>query len=87
MFYYLFDYLQQCCDFPGAGLFEYISFRAAMAVITSLIITLLFGKRWIRFLNRKQVGETIRNLGLEGQMEVIDLVELVDRHLSRDPGL
>lgn len=69
MFYYLFDYLQQCCDFPGAGLFEYISFRAAMAVITSLIITLIFGKRWIRFLNRKQVGETIRNLGLEGQME------------------
>ena len=69
MFYYLFDYLQSCCDFPGAGLFEYISFRAAMAVITSLIITLLFGKRWIRYLNRKQVGETIRNLGLEGQME------------------
>ena len=69
MFYYLFDYLQQCCDFPGAGLFEYISFRAAMAVITSLVITLLFGKRWIHFLNRKQVGETIRNLGLEGQME------------------
>jgi phospho-N-acetylmuramoyl-pentapeptide-transferase len=69
MFYYLFNYLQQCCDFPGAGLFEYISFRAAMAVITSLIITLLFGKRWIRYLNRKQVGETIRNLGLEGQME------------------
>ena len=69
MFYYLFDYLQSCCDFPGAGLFEYISFRAAMAVITSLIITLLFGKRWIRYLNKKQVGETIRNLGLEGQME------------------
>ncbi|MEN8224952.1 MAG: phospho-N-acetylmuramoyl-pentapeptide-transferase [Bacteroidota bacterium] len=69
MFYYLFSYLQHCCDFPGAGLFEYISFRAAMAVITSLIITLLFGKRWIRYLNRKQVGETIRDLGLEGQME------------------
>ena len=69
MFYYLFNYLQHCCDFPGAGLFEYISFRAAMAVITSLIITLIFGKRWIHFLNKKQVGETIRNLGLEGQME------------------
>ncbi|HSG68439.1 MAG TPA: phospho-N-acetylmuramoyl-pentapeptide-transferase [Bacteroidales bacterium] len=69
MFYYLFNYLQQCCDFPGAGLFEYISFRAAMAVITSLIISLLFGKRWINYLNRRQVGETIRNLGLEGQME------------------
>lgn len=69
MFYYLFEYLQTCCDFPGAGLFEYISFRAAFAVITSLIITLIFGKRWIHFLNKKQVGETIRNLGLEGQME------------------
>src|SRR5210317_1699387 len=69
MLYYLFEYLQQCCDFPGAGLFQYISFRAAMAVITSLVITLLFGKRWIKYLNRKQVGETIRNLGLEGQME------------------
>ncbi|MCD4724798.1 MAG: phospho-N-acetylmuramoyl-pentapeptide-transferase [Bacteroidales bacterium] len=69
MLYHLFDYLQECCDFPGAGVFQYISFRAAMAVITSLIITLLFGKRWIRYLNRKQVGETIRNLGLEGQLE------------------
>lgn len=69
MFYYLFEYLQECCDFPGAGLFQYISFRAAFAVITSLIITLLFGKRWIKYLNRRQVGETIRNLGLEGQME------------------
>ncbi len=69
MLYHLFDYLQECCDFPGAGVFQYISFRAAMAVFTSLIITLLFGKRWIRYLNRKQVGETIRNLGLEGQLE------------------
>ncbi len=69
MLYYLFEYLQRCCDFPGAGLFQYISFRAAMAVITSLVITLLFGKRWIKYLNRRQVGETIRNLGLEGQME------------------
>ncbi len=68
MFYYLFDYLEQCCDFPGAGLFQYISFRAAGAVITSLVISLLFGKRWIRYLNRRQVGETIRDLGLEGQM-------------------
>ncbi len=69
MLYYLFDYLQECCNFPGAGVFQYISFRAAAAVITSLIISLLFGKRWIRFLNRKQVGETIRDLGLEGQLE------------------
>ncbi len=69
MFYYLFDYLQRCCDFPGAGVFQYISFRAAAAVIASLIISMLFGKRWIHFLNRKQVGETIRDLGLEGQVE------------------
>ncbi len=69
MFYYLFDYLQRCCDFPGAGVFQYISFRAAAAVIVSLIISMLFGKRWIHFLNRKQVGETIRDLGLEGQVE------------------
>jgi len=69
MFYYLFDYLQRCCDFPGAGVFQYISFRAAAAIITSLVISLIFGKRWISFLNRKQVGETIRDLGLEGQLE------------------
>jgi phospho-N-acetylmuramoyl-pentapeptide-transferase len=69
MLYYLFTYLQDCCDFPGAGLFAYLSFRAALAVITSLVITLLFGKRWIRYLNKRQVGETIRNLGLEGQLE------------------
>ncbi len=69
MFYHLFDYLQRCCDFPGAGVFQYISFRAAMAIISSLIISMLFGKRWIRFLNRRQVGETIRDLGLEGQLE------------------
>ncbi len=68
MFYYLFDYLDRYYDFPGAGVFQYISFRAAMAVIVSLIISLLFGKRWIKFLNRKQVGETIRDLGLEGQL-------------------
>lgn len=69
MFYYLFKYLDTVFNFPGAGVFEYLSFRAAMALITSLIISLLFGKRWISFLNRKQVGETIRDLGLEGQLE------------------
>ncbi len=69
MLYYLFDYLQKCCDFPGAGVFQYISFRAAAAVITSLIISMFFGKTWIKFLNRKQVGETIRDLGLEGQLD------------------
>ncbi|MBG0782296.1 MAG: phospho-N-acetylmuramoyl-pentapeptide-transferase [Bacteroidales bacterium] len=69
MLYYLFEYLDQAFNFPGAGVFQYISFRAAAAVITSLIISLLFGNRWINYLNRKQVGEIVRDLGLEGQIE------------------
>ncbi|HPE57162.1 MAG TPA: phospho-N-acetylmuramoyl-pentapeptide-transferase [Bacteroidales bacterium] len=69
MFYYLFTYLDQAFDVPGAGVFQYITFRAAAAVITSLIISLLLGKRLINVLVRKQVGETIRELGLEGQSE------------------
>jgi phospho-N-acetylmuramoyl-pentapeptide-transferase len=69
MFYYLFDFLDKQFDFPGAGVFHYISFRAAMALIGSLLISLVFGKRIIAVLHRKQVGETIRELGLHGQME------------------
>jgi phospho-N-acetylmuramoyl-pentapeptide-transferase len=69
MFYYLFDFLDKQFDFPGAGVFQYISFRAAMALIGSLLISLVFGKRIIGMLHRKQVGETIRELGLQGQME------------------
>ncbi len=69
MLYYLFDYLDNAFDFPGAGVFQYISFRAAMAVITSLTISLLFGKSLINYLNKKQVGETVRDLGLDGQKE------------------
>jgi phospho-N-acetylmuramoyl-pentapeptide-transferase len=69
MFYYLFKYLNQAFDFPGAGIFEFISFRAGAAVITSLVISLLFGKQLINFLKKKQVGESIRDLGLDGQME------------------
>ena len=69
MLYYLFNYLDKVFDFPGAGVFNYISFRAAMALITSLIISLLFGKRIIEFIRRKQIGETIRELGLEGQTQ------------------
>jgi phospho-N-acetylmuramoyl-pentapeptide-transferase len=69
MFYYLADYLQNCCDVPGAGVFRFISFRTAAAVIVSLLISMVFGKTWIKYLNKRQVGETIRNLGLEGQME------------------
>ena len=69
MLYYLFNYLDKTFDLLGAGVFQYISFRAAMALITSLIISLLFGKRLIEFLRRKQIGETIRELGLEGQSQ------------------
>ncbi len=69
MLYYLFTYLDKTFDIPGAQVFQYISFRAAAAILTSLFISLVFGKRWINYLNRKQVGETIRDLGLEGQVE------------------
>ena len=69
MLYYIADYLQKCCDVPGAGVFQYISFRTAAAVIVSLLISLVFGKTWIKYLNKRQVGETIRDLGLEGQQE------------------
>lgn len=69
MFYYLFHYLDQYFNFPGAGVFQYISFRAALALLSSLIITMLFGKRIINFIRKKQIGETIRELGLEGQNE------------------
>jgi phospho-N-acetylmuramoyl-pentapeptide-transferase len=68
MLYYLFAYLEKL-DFPGAGVFEYISFRSAMAVITSLIISLLFGKKIINILKKKQIGESVRNLGLKGQIQ------------------
>jgi len=68
MFYYLFEYLESL-DVPGAGMFQYISFRSAMALIGSLIISLLFGKRIILYLQKKQIGEVVRDLGLEGQYE------------------
>ncbi|HKR03300.1 MAG TPA: phospho-N-acetylmuramoyl-pentapeptide-transferase [Bacteroidia bacterium] len=67
MLYYLFEYLDKQFDFPGAGVFRYISFRAAIALIFSLGFSLFLGKRIIRILLHKQVGETIRDLGLEGQ--------------------
>ena len=69
MLYYLFDWLDRAFDFPGAGVFQYISFRASMAAITSLLIMLFSGKPFIRFIRRKSIGETVRNLGLEGQKE------------------
>jgi len=67
MLYYLFQYLNEI-DFPGAGLFGYVSFRAALATLISLIIAWMFGGRIIRLLRKQQVGETIRDLGLDGQM-------------------
>ena len=68
MLYYLFSYLQEL-DVPGAGVFEYITFRAAMATITSLIVSIFFGKKIIRLLQKRQIGEEIRDLGLEDQMK------------------
>ncbi len=68
MLYYLFNYLDTL-NFPGAGLFDYISFRAAMALITSLIVSIFFGKKIINLLRKQQIGETVRDLGLQGQME------------------
>ncbi len=67
MLYYLFDYLQEAYDFPGAGVFQYISFRSAMAVITSLLVSMVFGGRIITLIRKKQIGEQVRALGLEGE--------------------
>ena len=67
MLYYIFEYLQNTYNFPGAGLFQYISFRAAMAIITSLIVSLVFGGRIISLIKNKQIGEEIRELGLDGE--------------------
>ena len=69
MLYYLFDWLDRTFDIPGAGVFQYISFRASMAAILSLLIMLFCGKPFIRFIRRKSIGESVRNLGLEGQKE------------------
>lgn len=69
MLYHLFEYLREHYDFPGLRLFQYITFRTSMAVILSLFITTVYGRRIIDYLHAKQVGETVRNLGLEGQMQ------------------
>jgi phospho-N-acetylmuramoyl-pentapeptide-transferase len=69
MLYYLFDYLDKQYNLIGAGVFQYISFRAGMAAFLSLLITIFFGKGLIGFLRKKQVGEEIRDLGLEGQLQ------------------
>ncbi|MDF1696343.1 MAG: phospho-N-acetylmuramoyl-pentapeptide-transferase [Saprospiraceae bacterium] len=69
MLYHLFEYLEKNYNLPGAGLFQYISFRSGLAIIISLIISILFGNRIIRSLKKLQVGETVRELGLAGQKE------------------
>ncbi|MBL3656563.1 phospho-N-acetylmuramoyl-pentapeptide-transferase [Fulvivirga sediminis] len=69
MLYYIFDYLEKHFDLIGASVFQYISFRAGMSALISLLITITFGKKLINYLRWKQVGETVRDLGLEGQME------------------
>lgn len=69
MLYYLFEYLDKQFNFPGAGVFQYITFRAFAATVTSLLIGAIFGRRIINLLRRQQIGETIRDLGLAGQME------------------
>ena len=69
MLYYLFTYLHKAYNIPGSGLFNFISFRAAAAILTSLFISMIIGRRLIEFLRKKQVGETIRDLGLKGQSE------------------
>jgi len=67
MLYYFFDYLNETFNLPGSGVFKYITFRSGMAVILSLLISTVFGRRIIDFLRNQQVGETVRDLGLEGQ--------------------
>ncbi len=69
MFYSIFKYLDHATDLPGMGMFQYISFRSAAAIILSLLIAIVFGKRIINMLRRKQIGEDIRDLGLEGQLQ------------------
>jgi hypothetical protein len=67
MLYDLFKYLREAFGLSGAGVFQFITFRVGAAIILSLIITMVYGKRLINFLRKKQIGETVRELGLEGQ--------------------
>lgn len=69
MLYYLFEYLNKVLNIPGTGVFQYITFRSALALIFSLLLSTIFGKRIINFLRNQQVGETVRELGLEGQTQ------------------
>ncbi|MCK7559599.1 hypothetical protein MKQ70_33475 [Chitinophaga sedimenti] len=67
MLYYLFDYLKREFNISGTGMFQFITFRVTMALLLSLVISLIFGKSIVRFLQKKQIGEVIRDLGLQGE--------------------
>ena len=69
MLYYLFEYLDKTLNIPGTGVFQYITFRSALALITSLLFSTIFGKKIVNFLRKQQVGETVRELGLAGQTQ------------------
>ncbi len=69
MLYYLFEYLDKILNIPGTGVFQYITFRSALALITSLLFSTIFGKKIVNFLRKQQVGETVRELGLAGQTQ------------------
>ena len=69
MLYYLFEYLDKTMDVPGTGVFQYITFRSALALLLSLLLSTIYGKRIVRFLRKQQIGETVRELGLAGQNE------------------
>ena len=69
MLYYIFKYLDEAYNLPGSGMFQYISFRAAASIILALMIVIIFGRKIIDFLRRKQIGEEVRDLGLEGQLQ------------------
>ena len=85
MLYYLFNYLDQL-DFPGAGMFKYVSFRSALALILSLFISTAIGRRIIDKLQMLQIGETVRNLGLEGQMSKKGTPTMGGHHYHCDCG-
>src|SRR3954468_3346426 len=69
MLYYFFEYLDKQMNIPGTGVFQYITFRSGLAVLLSLMISTIYGKKIINFLRNQQVGETVRELGLDGQSQ------------------
>jgi phospho-N-acetylmuramoyl-pentapeptide-transferase len=69
MLYYLFEYLDKTLDVPGTGMFQYITFRSALAFMLSLLLSTIYGKKVVNFLRKQQIGETVRELGLTGQNE------------------